>query len=102
MVDLSDDGEEYTRSEETANGPAHSARFHSGHLCHDGLWADRRVPDRGVPGENPLYVILLAVPHRQWMVRRHAAADRLLPRRRNRKQICGPLLGHRRRADDLL
>src|SRR5205807_8290910 len=54
LADLSGDGEAYPRSETPADGPAHSARLHPGHLCHDGLWADRGVPDRIVPRQDSL------------------------------------------------
>src|SRR5256885_10069126 len=50
--------------------------LHSGDLRDDGLWPDRRVPHRVFSGEDPLYVILAAVSHRQRLVRRHAPSDR--------------------------
>jgi hypothetical protein len=46
------------------------------HLRDDGATADRGVPGRAVPDQDPLHVDVAAVPHRQRLVRRNAAADR--------------------------
>ena len=48
---------------------------HHGDLRDHGVRADRGVPGRAVPDEDPLHVDVAAVPHRQRLVRRHAAAD---------------------------
>ena len=42
-------------------------------LRDDGLRADRGVPRRVVPDKDPLHLDVSAVPHRQRLVRRHAA-----------------------------
>ena len=55
---------------------ADRAGLHPGRLRDDGLRADRGVPGRAVPGAHPLHVDVAAVPHRQRLVRRHAAPGR--------------------------
>ena len=55
---------------------ADPAGLDPGHLRDDGLRTDRGVPRRAVPGPDPVHVDVAAVPHRQRLVRRHAAADR--------------------------
>ena len=47
---------------------------HHGDLRDDGVRPDRRVPGRAVPDPDPLHVDVAALPHRQRLVRRHAAA----------------------------
>jgi MFS family permease len=76
-----------------AAGRAHALRD-------DGLRPDRRVSRRAVPHQDPLHLDVAAVPHRQRLVRRHAA----LARHRNGRGIRGhlfrPVVSDRRRADD--
>ena len=48
---------------------------HHGDLRDHGVRPDRGVPGGAVPDPDPLHVDVAAVPHRQRLVRRHAAAD---------------------------
>ena len=47
---------------------------HHGDLRDDGIRADRRVPGGALSDADPLYVDVAALPYRQRLVRRHAAA----------------------------
>ncbi len=47
---------------------------HSRHLRDDGIRPDRRIPGGAVPGADTLHLHVTAISHRQWLVRRHAAA----------------------------
>ena len=47
---------------------------HHGDLRDHGVRPDRGVPGRAVPDQDPLHLDVAAVPHRQRLVRRHAAA----------------------------
>ncbi len=49
---------------------------HHGDLRDHGVRADRGLPGRDVPDQDPLHLDVAALPHRQRLVRRDAAADR--------------------------
>ena len=65
-------GQRRSEQGQLVHGRAHTGDH--GDLCHDGLWADCSLPGRVVPDQDPLHLDVLAVSHRQWLVRRHAAA----------------------------
>ena len=60
---------------------------HHGDLRHHGVRPDRRLPGRIVPDQDPLHVDVAALSHRQWLVRRHAAAARDRDRGRDRRYL---------------
>ena len=55
---------------------------HPGDLCHHGVRADRGDAGRTVPDQDPLHLDVAALPHRQWLVRRLVARDRVRDRGR--------------------
>src|SRR6266404_8066320 len=65
-----------------------------------GLWADRSVPGRDVPDQDPLYLDVAALSHRQWLVRWYAATARNRDRGRDRRYLCRPLVSDRRLGAD--
>ena len=58
-----------------------------GDLRHHGVRADRRVPGRDVPDQDPLHLDVAAVSHRQRLVRRDAAAARNRDRGGDRRYL---------------
>src|SRR5439155_11176251 len=68
--------------------------------CDDGLWPDRSLPGRTLPDQDPLYLHVAALSHRQWLVRRHAASARHRDRGGLWQHLCGPVVSDRGGADD--
>src|SRR5215208_6860687 len=63
--------------------------------------ADRGDAGRAVPDPHPLHRHVAALPHRQRLVRRLPASDRLRHRGGDRRHLLGPLVPDRRRPHDL-
>ena len=77
--------------------PAHP--LHLPDLRDHGVRADRGVPGRALPDPDPLHLDVAAVPHRQRLVRRHAAADRDRDGRAQGEHLLRPLVPDHRRPD---
>ena len=70
-------------------------------LRDDGLRPDRGHAGRALPDPHPLLRHVAALSHRQRLVRRLPAADRLRHRGGDRQHLLGPLVSDRDRGDDL-
>jgi len=80
------------------DGAAHPGDH--GDLRDHGLRTDRGLPGRALPHPDPLHLDVVAVSHRQRLVRRHAAAARHRHGGGVRRHLLRPLVPDRRRADD--
>ena len=78
-------------------GAAHAP----GRLRDHGVRADRRLAGRVVPDPHPLHRAVAAVSHRQRLVRRLPAGDRVRDRGGDRKHLLRPLVSDHRRVDEL-
>src|SRR5262249_28818296 len=56
------------------------------------VWAGRRPPGRGLPGKDPIHVVVASIPYWQRRLRRFAAADRAVNNRRHRQHLRGTLV----------
>ena len=74
---------------------------HPGRLRDHGVRADRRLAGRVVPDPHPLHRPVAAVSHRQRLVRRLPAGDRVRHRGGDRKHLLRPLVSDHRRVDEL-
>ncbi len=72
--------------------------LHPGVLRHHGLRAHRRLAGRTVPGPYPLHLHVLALSHRQRLVRRLPAHRRLRTRRPHRRYLLRPVVPHPHRS----
>ena len=70
------------------------------HLRDGGVRPDRRRAGRVLPDPHPLLGPFAAVPHRQRLVRRPAAGDRVRDGRGHRRHLLRPVVPGRHRADD--
>ena len=70
-------------------------------LRDDGVRPDRRVAGRAVPDPHPLHRHVAALSHRQWLVRRLPARDRVRDRGGDRKHLLRPLVSDHHRGDEL-
>ncbi len=66
----------------------------------DGVRTDRRVARRAVPGTHPLHVDVVAVSHRQRLVRRIPADGVVRARRADRRYLLRAVVPDRRRGRD--
>ena len=57
---------------------AHRPDVHPGDFCDDGLWSDSGLSGGSVSGEDPIHRAFASLSHRQWRLRRPAAADRII------------------------
>ena len=73
---------------------------HHGDLRDHGVRADRCVPGRNVPDQDPLHVDVLALSHRQRLVRRDVAAAGDRGGRCDRQYLQRPVVSDRRRGND--
>ena len=84
------------RQEQDQLGHGRADPGHHGDLRDHGVRPDRGVPGGAVPDPDPLHVDVAAVPHRQRLVRRHAAADRDGDGRGDRRHLLRPVVPDRR------
>ena len=80
------------RSGRRQHADAAPAADHPRDLRDDGLRPDRRLAGRAVPDADPLHLDEPALSHRQRLVRRLPADDRVRARRRDRQYLFGPLV----------
>src|SRR5262249_61287654 len=71
----------------------------SGDLRLHGLRADRRISGRSIPSQDPLYIALTSIPHRERSLRRLAASDRAMELRRNPEHLRRPVVSDDRGSD---
>ena len=74
---------------------------HPGDLRHHGVRADRRLAGGIVSDPNPLQRSVAAVSHRQRLVRRLPAGDRVRHRGSDREYLLRPVVSDRGRCDEL-
>ncbi|MFN8480376.1 MAG: MFS transporter [Kouleothrix sp.] len=70
-------------------------------LRHDGLWPDRRLPGRVLPGQDSLHVGVAALSLRQWLLRRLAALHRYGAGGEHWQHLRRAVVPNRRSRDDL-
>ena len=77
---------------QAAGRGGHRAAVHPGALRHHGVRADRGDAGRTVPDQDPLYLDVAALSHRQRLVRRTAAGDLVRDRGLDRRYLRRPLV----------
>ena len=75
------------------------AAVHPGDLRHHGVRADRGDAGRTVPDQDPLHLDVAALSHRQRLVRRIVARDRVRDRGLDRRYLRGSLVSDHLRID---
>ena len=83
----------------TAGRRGDRAAVHPGALRHHGVRADRGDAGRTVPDQDPLHLDVAALPHRQRLVRRIAARDRVRDRGLDRRYLRGSVVSDHLRVD---
>ena len=84
---------------QTASRGGDRAAVHPGDLRHHGVRADRGDAGRTVPDQDPLHLDVAALSHRQRLVRRIAAGDRVRDRGLDRRYLRGSLVSDHLRFD---
>ncbi len=87
-----------SRSGQLPDGAA--AAGDPGAVRHHGVRADRRLARGAVPGAHPLHLHVLALSHRQRLVRRLPAPGRLCTRGTHRQHLLRLVVSDHRRAHD--
>ena len=84
---------------QTAGRSGDRAAVHPGALRHHGVRADRGDAGRTVPDQDPLHLDVAALSHRQRLVRRIAARDRVRDRGLDRRYLRGSVVSDHLRVD---
>ncbi len=82
-----------------AGSSGHRSAVHPRDLRHHGVRPDRRDAGRTVPDQDPLHLDVAALSHRQRLVRRTAARDRIRDRGVDRRYLCRSLVSDHLRID---